>query len=229
MEQNTITNPEIDAILEIEADDVSNPNDTSWANILLHSVNNICTKEQLKIIPFEERIGDETGIKRFSAIVIDGYYKLKDLRHKHRCYIKCDESSDKEYITSTANIYVIPYYKDLPKMSKDDFTHEFFRPSNAVGPTEYKLEDTVLLTHTETNISVFVNQRKELKENCETALDILKNKVLHHNLYTFHDNSVRTYRDQNRDSLSNDGENFNTFVNYITEEMLDVLSTAYVG
>ncbi len=213
MEQNTITNPEIDAILEIEADDVSNPNDTSWARIVLQNIYKICEKEQLKLIVFAHRDGDETGIRSFSAIIPDGYYKLKSLRKKHVYQGKYIPSSAGEYAVSSANIYVIPYYKNLPNMSKDEITHDFFTPSSKPGPTEYGLEDTVLLTHTQSNISVFVNQKKELKDNCETALDILKNKVLHHTLYTLGENDVVFYYDSPvKESDTNTHHNFENFI-----------------
>ena len=135
---------------------------------------------KFKLLDFLE--GESAGFKSVSFLVsgdnVYGY--LKSEAGVHRLVrISPFDSSGRRH-TSFASVEVIPEIDDTVKVeiSPDDIKMDVFRASGAGGQHINKTSSAVRLTHIPTGIVVACQNERSQHQNKETALKILKSKLI---------------------------------------------------
>lgn len=154
-----------------------------WAEMLLRMYFRFCEKRGWKTEIIDETRGSEAGIKSIT-VRVTGRYAYGWLRSEsgvHRLVRISPFDAEKMRHTSFALVEILPEIEDVKEVEIDpkDLRIDTFLSSGHGGQSVQTTYSAVRVVHLPTGLTVSCQRERSQAQNKETALKILKAKILH--------------------------------------------------
>jgi peptide chain release factor 2 len=153
-----------------------------WAAILLRMYLRFCEKRGWVMKILDKSVGNEAGIKSVTFEVIGKYAfgYLKSENGVHRLVRISPYDAEKMRHTSFALVEIIPELGELEdiKIEPKDLRIDTYLSSGHGGQSVQTTYSAVRIVHLPTNITVTCQNERSQRQNKETALKILKSKLI---------------------------------------------------
>ena len=153
-----------------------------WCQMLYRMITRWAERNHFKVKLLDWLDGDEAGLKA-ATIMVEGpnaYGFLKSENGVHRLVRVSPFDSAGRRHTSFSSIEVMPEFAELDEVELRDEDYEFvaFHSGGAGGQNVNKVSSAVRLTHKKTGIVVTCQTERSQLQNKETAIRMLKAKLM---------------------------------------------------
>ena len=153
-----------------------------WAEMLYRMYSRWATKNNFEVKEVDYLEGDEAGLKSVTFEIIGeyAYGYLKSEKGVHRLVRISPFDAGGRRHTSFASVEVLPEISDDMdiEINPDDLKIDTYRASGAGGQHVNKTSSAVRITHIPTNIVAASQAERSQLQNKETAMKMLKSKLL---------------------------------------------------
>lgn len=153
-----------------------------WADMLYRMYGRWCNLKKYKTEEIDSMPGDSVGIKSATFLIegINAYGYLKAEKGVHRLVRISPFDANKKRHTSFASVEVVPEVDDSVEIEINaaDIRIDTYRASGAGGQHINMTDSAVRITHFPTNIVVTCQKERSQLNNRETAMKLLKSKLL---------------------------------------------------